>query len=129
MDRLRDLLESAHLSGGVYFRCELRAPWGLQIPSTPTAEFHIVVRGQCWSRIPDRADPVPLRGGDLAVSVYGDAHALLDRPDGKALPREVVLRGQNLEGYAPVAFGGDGPAATVLCGYFRFDRDSRNCNT
>lgn len=126
MDALRDLLESAHLSGGVYFRCELRAPWGMQVPRTRTAEFHIVVRGQCWLRIPGRASPVALRAGDLAVCMHGDAHALLDRPNGKALPAEVVLQGQNLERYGPVKFGGDGPAATVLCGYFRFDRDSRN---
>jgi AraC-like DNA-binding protein len=110
----------------MYFRCEFTAPWGMQIPQGPMAEFHIVVRGQCWLRVPGAKSPVPLRAGDIAVFMSGGPHALVDSPKGKALPPDVVLKGQNLEHFGPVTFGGDGPPATVLCGYFKFDRESRN---
>lgn len=126
MDALSDILRSAHLSGGVYFRCEFSAPWGMQMPDTPIAEFHVIVRGQCWLRVPGEKNPIPLRGGDVAVFMSGGPHALLDNPKATALPPEVVLKGQNLENYGPVTFGGGGAPATVLCGYFRFDPSSRH---
>jgi hypothetical protein len=126
MDALGDILRSAHLSGGVYFRCEFSAPWGMQMPGTPMAEFHVIVRGQCWLRVPGEKNPIPLRGGDVAVFMTGGPHALLDSPKAKALPPEIVLNGQNLENFGPVTFGGGGAPATVLCGYFRFDPASRH---
>jgi hypothetical protein len=54
---------------------------------------------------------------------HGDAHTLLDAPEGAALPAEEILQGQNLDHYGPVVFGGSGLPATVLCGYFKSDRD------
>jgi AraC-like DNA-binding protein len=126
MDALSDILRTTHLSGGVYFRCEFSAPWGMQVPGTPMAEFHIIVRGQCWLRVPGEKNPLPLRGGVVVVFLTGGAHALLDNPKARALPPEVVLKGQNLENFGPVTFGGGGVPATVLCGYFRFDPASRH---
>jgi AraC-like DNA-binding protein len=124
MDVLNDILKSIKLGGGVYFRCEFSAPWGMDIQPTPVAEFHIVVRGTCWLRMAAMEEPIPLHGGDLVVFPHGDAHALLDSPDGVAKPAQEILEGQNLENYGPVTYGGDGLPSTVLCGYFEFDRNN-----
>ena len=91
---------------------------------TPVAEFHVVVKGNCWLRMSGRSDAIPLQGGDLVAFPHGDAHTLLDAPDGIALPAEEILHGQNLDHYGPVTYGGNGLPATVLCGYFQFDRNS-----
>ncbi len=123
MDVLSDILRSVHLGGGVYFRCEFSAPWGMDIKPTPVAEFHIIVRGNCWLRMPGRSTPIPLQGGDLVAFPHGDAHTLVDAPEGVALPAEEILQGQNLDHYGPVTYGGRGLPATVLCGYFQFDHD------
>ncbi len=123
MDVLSDILRSIHLGGGVYFRCEFSAPWGMEIKPTPVAEFHVIVRGNCWLRIAGRSDPIPLQGGDLVAFPHGDAHSLIDAPDGMARPAEEIVQGQNLDHYGPVTYGGTGLPATVLCGYFQFDRD------
>jgi AraC-like DNA-binding protein len=123
MDVLSDILQSVHLGGGVYFRCEFSAPWGMEIKPTEVAEFHIIVRGNCWLRMPGRSDPIPLQGGDLVAFPHGDAHTLVDAPEGAALPAEEIVQGQNLDHYGPVTHGGSGLPATVLCGYFQFDRD------
>ena len=123
MDVLSDILRSVHLGGGVYFRCEFSAPWGMDIKPTPVAEFHIIVRGNCWLRMPGRSAPIPLQGGDLVAFPRGDAHSLVDAPEGVALPAEEIVQGQNLDDYGPVTYGGSGLPATVLCGYFQFDRD------
>ncbi len=123
MDVLSDILRSVHLGGGVYFRCEFSAPWGMDIKPTPVAEFHIIVRGSCWLRMPGLSAPTPLQGGDLVAFPHGDAHCLVDAPEGVALPAEEIVQGQNLDHYGPVTYGGSGLPATVLCGYFQFDRD------
>ena len=124
MDVLSDILRSIHLGGGVYFRCEFSAPWGMELKPTPVAEFHIIVSGNCWLRMAGRSNPIPLQGGDLVAFPHGDAHSLVDAPDGVALPAEEILQGQNLDHYGPVRYGGNGLPATVLCGYFQFDRDN-----
>lgn len=125
-DALSDILQSVRLKGGVYFRCEFSAPWGMDIKPTPVAEFHVVVRGNCWLRMPEQKDSIPLHSGDLVVFPHGHAHCLTDSPDSEALPAEQILEGQNLEHFGPVVYGGDGSRVEILCGYFQFDRESRH---
>jgi len=84
------------------------------------------VRGSCWLHIAGRKEPIALQGGDLVAFLHGDGHRLADRPGGKARPIEDIVAGQNLDHYGPVTHGGDGMPATILCGYFEFDRDRRH---
>ncbi|MBI2311466.1 MAG: AraC family transcriptional regulator [Betaproteobacteria bacterium] len=126
MDVLSDILSSLHLKGGVYFRCDFSAPWGMEIKPTPVAEFHLITRGQCWLRVPSRPTPIPLHSGDVVVFPHGDAHTLLDAPGSEAVPAEKIVAGQNLDHYGPVVYGGDGLPAGILCGYFEFDREARH---
>jgi AraC-like DNA-binding protein len=123
-DALSDILQSVRLSGGVYFRCEFTAPWGMEIPANPDAEFHVVVRGQCWLTRPGQKEAIPLLAGDVAVFLDGSRHRLLDTPHGKALSPERIIGDQNLANFGPVVHGGGGTPVTILCGYFRFSRDS-----
>jgi AraC-like DNA-binding protein len=90
---------------------------------TSAAEFHVIVRGNCWLRMPGRSEPVALQGGDLVVLPHGDAHCLVDAPAGVARPAGEITQGQNLDHYRPVTYGGGGLPAAVLCGYFKFDRE------
>lgn len=125
MDALTDILRSLHLGGGVYFRCELTAPWGMDIGETPVAEFHVVARGTCWIKVVGEAEPVCLNAGDLVVFPHGHAHLFLDAPDSKALLPAELIGDQPIENYGPVRYGGGGSPANVLCGYFEFDRKAR----
>ena len=124
MDVLSDVLTSIHLGGGVYFRCEMSAPWGMAIPPSSVAEFHVIVRGNCWLRIPDQKEPIALQGGDVVAFLHGGAHGLVDAPEREARPAAEILEGQSLEHYGPVTHGGGGLPASILCGYFDLDRDS-----
>ena len=124
MDVLSDVLSSIRLGGGVRFRCELSAPWGMAMKASPSAEFHVIVRGSCWLRIPGRREPIPLQGGDLVALLHGGAHRLVDAPGREARPAEEILEGQSLAHYGPVIHGGGGLPVSILCGYFEFDRDS-----
>jgi AraC-like DNA-binding protein len=124
LDVLSDILNSIRLGGGVRFRCELSAPWGMAMPASPAAEFHVIVRGSCWLRVPGDKEPIALQGGDVVAFLHGGAHRLADAPQRDARPIGEILEGQSLEHYGPVTHGGGGLPAAVLCGYFEFDRDS-----
>lgn len=124
MDVLSDVLNSIHLGGGVRFRCEMSAPWGMAMPPSPVAEFHVIVRGNGWLRMPDQAEPVAIQGGDVIAFLHGGAHGLVDAPEGEVHPVDEIVEGQNMENFGPVTHGGGGQRASILCGYFEFDRDS-----
>lgn len=124
MDVLADILESVRLGGGVRFQCEIGAPWGMGLPHSQTAEFHLLVRGNAWLRVPGAAHPIALQGGDFVAVLGGGAHSLSDLPDGPIQPIEQLVDQKRLAGYGPVRFGGDGLPAQLLCGYFTFDRSN-----
>lgn len=126
MDVLSDVLSAIHLGGGVYFRCEMSAPWGMAMPRSDVAEFHVIVRGNCWMRIAGQQDPIALQGGDVVAFLHGGAHGLIDTKDGEARPAEEILDGQSIENFGPVKHGGGGAPASILCGYFEFDRNSQH---
>lgn len=126
MDALTDILSSLHLGGGIYFRCELTAPWGMDIGETPVAEFHVVTRGTCWVKVAGEETPVCLNAGDLVVFPHGHAHLLLDAPESKAMPPAELIGEQTIENYGPVVYGPGGSPANILCGYFEFDRKVRS---
>lgn len=122
MYELTDILKSLRLSGGVYFRCELSAPWRMDIGQTSVAEFHVVARGRCWLKVVGEETPICLEAGDVVVFPHGHAHVLLDAPESLALSMNVVIGSQKTENYGPVVYGGGGMPANILCGYFEFDR-------
>ncbi len=128
MDALADLLNTVHLSGSVYFRSLLSAPWGMEIPASQTAQFHVVRRGRCWL-LPTDASTFPaqhLEAGDIAVLPRGDAHILADERDTPPVPlQELVpcdLEDPTPQPAAePLIMGGGGAQTTLVCGYFKYD--------
>lgn len=121
-DILSSILDEVRLDGGVYFGCEFGSPWGMAIAEQEVAEFHVVVRGNCWLHVPWEAAPIPLQAGDLLAFPHGDPHVLSDTRDPtQAAPAEALLAGQDLQGYGPLVLGGEGPKVQLLCGYFHFD--------
>lgn len=55
---------------------------------------------------------------------HGGAHGLVDAPERAERPASGIIGGQSLENYGPVIHGGGGLPASILCGYFEFDRDA-----
>lgn len=124
MDVLSDVLASLRLRGGVHFRCEMTAPWGMEVASAPSADFHLIVRGNCWVQTPERKEPIAVQAGDLIAFLHGGAHRLMAAPGTPTRPVGQIIGEQDLSHYGPVIHGGGGQPATLLCGYFEFDRDT-----
>lgn len=117
-DALSDILRLVRLKGCVYFQSDFPSPWGMEMGAGPFAQFHLVVRGQCWLTLDGARHH--LATGDIVVLPHGDAHALLDDPATAAKPgRDVLAAIQS--GKPPFPMGE--ATARLLCGHFEFDRD------
>jgi uncharacterized cupin superfamily protein len=73
----------------------------MAIPTTPVAEFHVIVRGNCWLRLEDPKELIALQGGDVVAFPHGGAHGLVDAPDRADLPAAEILEGHSVEHFGP----------------------------
>ncbi|WP_051392178.1 AraC family transcriptional regulator [Burkholderia sp. AU4i] len=126
MDVLTDITQTIRLKGGVDFRCEFSAPWGLEMQSGPVARFHIIVHGNCWLKLAGRPEWIQLHAGDLVVLLSGTGHCLVDAPGSNVVSAESVPHPDTPGDFVSVISGGGGLPATVLCGHFEFDREQDN---
>ncbi len=119
MDALSDILRAIRLRSAVYFRSDFSSPWGMQIDDGPFAQFHLIVRGNCWMRMRGFGKPRLLSGGDVVVFPHGDAHWLADDPAQKRAPGKAVVQAhlQNQPMFQQGEF-----STTLVCGHFEFDR-------
>lgn len=120
-DPLGEALHALRLSGVVYARSHLTAPWGLALPAMPECLlFHVVTAGRCVLEIASQP-PVELAPGRFALVPHGRGHRLVHAAGAEAtdffdLPvRRVAPRYETLE------HGGGGEATTLVCGAVRFE--------
>lgn len=116
-DALSDILRLIRLKGCVYFQSDFSSPWGMEMGSGPYAQYHVVVRGQCWLTMGGAHHR--LATGDVVLLPRGDAHALVDDPAAITTPGMDVLTAIQ-SGRQP--FQGGETTARLLCGHFEFDR-------
>ena len=123
VDPLGEALHSLRMSGTLYCRSELSAPWALKLPvDKDCLSFHVVTSGECWLEV-EGADPFYLRPGDLALVPHGEGHCLSSELNVPALPPEELKRKSEMvsECYCILRYGGGGPTTRLICGEVRFD--------
>ncbi len=125
MDALSRILEVAHVSGSLFSRAELDAPWGVHTRTMPDAIFHLVVRGSGYARLDRDEVAVPFRAGDLILMPVGDAHTMSDRPATEARAIEDLDFVPGSDGLPCITVDGGGPRTSLLCGMFTLAEDSR----
>lgn len=123
MDVLSDVLQLVRLQGTVYFQSDFSAPWGMQMEAVPVAQFHIVVRGNCWLHMADLTHPLALSGGDMVMFPYGAAHWLTGQPEKVGVAGQAVLAA--IQQNDPL-FQGEEICTTLVCGHFAYDRQIRH---
>ncbi|GII04121.1 AraC family transcriptional regulator [Planobispora takensis] len=120
MDVLNDVLTATRIGGGVSGRLIARAPWGLHFDGGG-ANFHIIVRGECWLRLDGDAEPVLLREGDVTLLPDGASYCAADHPDRATVPFTGVLAAHDHPNIASV--GGTGAETVIICGVYDFGAD------
>lgn len=114
-------LRSIQMSGSLIARAELTAPWGLGLEPFGAAVFHVVLSGSGWLR-PEEGRNIRLVAGDVAVLMRGQRHELMSEP-GVPITSFAELMQHCVPGRFPsIGIAGGGDNATVLCGFFKFER-------
>lgn len=114
-------LHFLRMSGVLYCRSELTAPWGIDLPAMPdTVMFHVVTTGGAWLVV-DGEPARELRVGDMSLVSTGEGHVLLSAPDVKATPLFECDRDTTTEWFETLSIDGGGEATQLICGAVRFD--------
>jgi AraC-like DNA-binding protein len=77
------MLHAFRLTGVVYARSHLTAPWGISLPPMPGClVFHVVTAGRC---VLDGlgSEAVVLRPGEFALLPHGEGHSFKSGPDAR----------------------------------------------
>ena len=123
-DHLGEALHLLQITGTLYCRTELTAPWGIDLPPLENLMmFHVVTAGRCWLEVEGHA-PRLLQPGTVALLPHSTAHRLrsdLDAPSEPLfdIPVELVS-----ERYEILRFGGGGEPAQVTCVVVEPDQES-----
>jgi AraC-like DNA-binding protein len=118
-DELSVLLEQINVRSVVYCLSDLGEPWGLRVDSSATAKFHLVLDGRATLTLDEPgAAPAELSAGDLALLPHGSGHLIQDDRHSPARPLEHILAELPSGAAERLAYGGDGPRTSLLCGGF-----------
>jgi len=126
LDALSRILEVVHVSGSLFSRAELGAPWGVHSRAMPDAIFHVVVRGAGYLTLDSDDVPVPFRAGDLLVLTRGDAHTVSDQPESQVVAIEGLEYEAGDDGLGRIRVDGGGPLTSLLCGTFTLAGEARD---
>lgn len=127
---IRDGLRCLQLSGSVFLRAELSAPWAyvsrdstviksmLKARDERIILFHVITSGSCRLQMPDGTS-TDLVAGDVAIFPFCDQHVMGDPSVDRAVPLQEIL--PDPANTPLLRYGGGGPVMGMVCGYLRSD--------
>jgi AraC-like DNA-binding protein len=120
-DPLGEVLHLLRLSGCVYARSELSAPWGVALPPLEGhMMLHVVTSGRCWLEIEGQA-PLRLERGGLVLVPHGRGHALASDAAAERVPFFDLPIQRLTQRYEFLQHGGGGEECRLICVVVRFD--------
>ncbi len=120
-DPLGETLHLLRLTGTLYCRSELSAPWGVDLPPfRDCMMFHVVTAGRCWLEVKGEA-PRLLQQGSLALVPHGLGHRIRSDASADAEPLFDIPVERVSDRYEIMRFGGAGELTHLTCGVVRFD--------
>jgi len=123
-DPLSSVLGDLRIGGLSYGRCELREPWGIDLPAQSEARFHFVATGSALLKAPDGSWH-RLGAGDVALVPRGDAHALASSKTARRkLLSDIALEEIGDRTYRLALGEGGPPSALLFCCSVSFDAPS-----
>jgi AraC-like DNA-binding protein len=127
---VRDGLRCLNLSGAVFLRAHLSAPWAYRSANAEQMSpmlgvrgdriilFHVITEGSCRIELTNGTG-LDLCAGDVAIMPFADQHLMGDPSVERAVPLYEIL--PNPAETPLWRFGGDGPTMSMVCGYLRCD--------
>jgi len=127
---VRDGLRCLQLSGSVFLRAHLSAPWAYVSRSAADLEsmlrtrgeriivFHVITEGSCRIALGNGVVE-ELVAGDVAILPFADQHVMGDPSLEGAVPLLEIL--PDPANTPVLRYGGSGPVMSMVCGYLRSD--------
>ena len=120
-DPFDEVLQLLQLTGVLYCKAELSAPWGIEVPAIAgVMTVYVVTVGHCWIELEDRP-PVFLPEGSLAMVPRTCRHELRSDPMAKTTALADVPVERVSERFERMHYGGGGSLARVTYCGVRFD--------
>ncbi len=120
-DPLGETLHLLRLTGTLYCRADLTAPWGVDLPPFEgSMMLHVVTAGRGWLEV-DGADPRPLEQGSLTLVPHGTGHRICSEPEARADPLFDIPVEKVSDRYEIMRHGGGGDFSQTICVVVRFD--------
>lgn len=120
-DPLGETLHQLRLTGTLYCRSELTAPWGVELPPLDNCMmFHIVTSGHCWLEVKGE-QPRLLQQGSLVLVPHGNGHSISHHPGELAVPLFDIPVEKLSDRYEVMRYGGTGELTQLTCCVVRFD--------
>ncbi len=120
-DPLGETLHLLKLTGTLYCRSELSAPWGIDMPAFEDhMMFHVVTGGHCWLDV-EGEEPCLLQQGSLALVPQGHGHRIRSAPGDNVVPLFDIPVESVSDRYEIMRYGGTGELTHLTCGVVRFD--------
>ena len=114
-DPLGEVLHLLQLTGALYCRADLTAPWGINLPPLEGCMmFHAVTAGRVWLEI-DGAEPRMVEQGSLVLVPHGVGHKMRSNPAAKAEPLFDIPVEQISDRYEIMQHGDGGEFTQTLC--------------
>lgn len=120
-DPLGEVLHLLRLTGALYCRAELTAPWGIDMPPIEGCMmFHVVIAGQCLLEV-DGGESCVLRQGGLALIPHGTGHRMRSAKTAKAEPLFDIPVERISDRYEIMRHGGGGDFTQTICVVVRYE--------
>lgn len=120
-DPLGEVLHMLRLTGTLYCRAEMTAPWGVVMPRlVDSMMFVIVTSGRCWLQVGSAAAE-PLHQGSMVLLPHGTSCRLLSAPDAAAIPLFDIPVEKVSDRYEIMTHGGGGEMTRATAGVVQFD--------
>jgi AraC-like DNA-binding protein len=120
-DPLGETLHLLRLTGTLYCRGELTAPFSVEVPELQEMMcFLVVTSGRCWLQIRG-SEPLRLEQGSLTLIPHAVPHILSSDPSLDAEPLFDLPINKISERYESLVHGGGGELTRTMYGVVRFD--------
>ncbi|MCS3415092.1 AraC family transcriptional activator of mtrCDE [Pseudomonas sp. BIGb0450] len=122
MNSIDTLIALANLRGSLDLRCQFQGAWAMDHEPEPlgVAPYHIVLAGTCRAEL-SGGQQVTLEEGDILLMPGGATHLVRSQGARVEPVAQTVIKG----GLLPIhRLGSDQPDVDMLCGSFRYNRQS-----
>ncbi|MBQ1050891.1 AraC family transcriptional regulator [Micromonospora sp. C51] len=120
-DPLGETLHLLRLTGTLYCRAELTAPWGVAVPALPGCmTLQVVTAGRCWLEA-DGVEPRLVGPGSLTLIPHGIPHRFRSDPQASTEALFSIPVQRFSERYEIMRYGGGGELTQVTYAVLRLD--------